>query len=57
VERLIRTIREELLDNALIWNAFDLQKKLDTFKDYFNQLRTHSGINAMTPENKSSGNF
>ncbi len=56
VERLIRTIREELLNNVLIWNACDLQKKLDAFKDYFNQLRAHAGIDAMTPENKSSGN-
>ncbi len=55
VERLIRTIREELLENVLIWNACDLQKKLDAFKDYFNQSRAHAGIDAMTPENKSSG--
>lgn len=55
VERLIRTIHEELLDNVLIWNACDLQKKLDTFRGYFNQSRAHSGIDAMTPENKSSG--
>ncbi len=56
VERLIRTIREELLNNIFIWNSCDLQKKLDTYKDYFNQSRSHSAINAMTPENKSSGN-
>ncbi len=56
VERLIRTIREELLNNVLVWNTGDLQKKLDTYKDYFNQSRTHAGINAMTPENKSTGN-
>ncbi len=56
IESLIRTIREELLNNVLIWNAHDLQKKLDIYKDYFNQSRAHAGINAMTPENKSSGN-
>ncbi len=55
VERLIRTIREELLNNVLVWNAGDLQKKLDAYKDYFNHSRAHAGINAMTPENKSSG--
>lgn len=56
VERLIRTIREELLNNILIWNAGDLKKKLDDYQNYFNQLRAHSAINATTPENKSSGN-
>ncbi len=56
VERLIRTIREELLDNVFVWNTFGLQKKLDTFKDYFNAARAHAGIDGMTPENKCSGN-
>lgn len=56
VERLIRTIREELLDNIFVWNALDLQKKLDNFKDYFNESRAHAGIDGMTPENKNSGN-
>jgi putative transposase len=56
VERLIRTIREDLLNNLLIWNACDLQKKLDTYQDYFNHYRSHSAINTMTPANKSTGN-
>jgi len=56
VERLIRTIREELLYNLLIWNACDLQKKLDNYQDFFNSHRSHSALNALTPENKSTGN-
>jgi len=56
VERLIRTIREELLNHVLVWNASDLQKKLDDYKNYFNQYRAHSGIDAMTPENKGTNN-
>ena len=56
VERLIRTIREELLNHVLVWNSSDFQKKLDAYKDFFNQYRAHSGIDAMTPENKSLGN-
>jgi putative transposase len=28
VERMIRTIREELLDQVLFWNQLDLQRKL-----------------------------
>jgi hypothetical protein len=45
-----------LLNNTLIWNQQDLQKKLDAYQDYFNRYRSHSAIHAMTPENKSSGN-
>ena len=54
VERLIRTIREDVLNHVLIWNAYDLQKKLDVYQDYFNHNRSHSAIGAMTPEDKSN---
>lgn len=56
MERLIRTIREELLDHVLIWNACDLQKKIDAFKEYFNESRAHAGIDGITPGNKCSDN-
>ena len=42
VERLIGTVRRELLDHTLFWGEMDLQRKLDQFKDYYNQHRTHS---------------
>jgi putative transposase len=54
VERLIKTIREDFLNNVLIWNAYDLQKKLDVYQNYFNNDRSHSAIDAMTPEEKSN---
>lgn len=49
VERLIRLCRNELLDRILFWNETDLQRKLDQFKDYFNEYRSHMGINGTTP--------
>ena len=36
VERLIGTIRHELLDRAFFWNATDLARKLDEFRTYDN---------------------
>jgi hypothetical protein len=36
VERLIGTIRREFLDQTLFWNAVDLERKLEAFKDYYN---------------------
>lgn len=49
VERLIGTVRRELLDQTLFWNSVDLERKLSNFKDYYNQHRTHSGRNGKTP--------
>lgn len=49
VERLIGTIRQELLDRTLYWNSTDLQRKLDEFQRYYNLERAHSGIDGKTP--------
>lgn len=49
IERLIRIIREELLDRVLFWNGNDLQKKLSQFMDYYNQQRCHFGISGKIP--------
>ena len=49
VERLIGTIRREHFDQVFFWNAVDLERKLNAFKVYFNEQRTHSGIEASTP--------
>jgi len=35
IERLIGTIRREFLDHILFWNAVDLERKLNEFKDYY----------------------
>ncbi len=57
VERLIGTIRREYLDRVLFWNATDLERKLDSFRDYYNGHRVHSALDGNTPEQVSgSGN-
>ena len=49
IERLIGTIRREYLDQVLFWNAFDLERKLNTFKNYYNGYRVHQSLNGRTP--------
>jgi putative transposase len=53
VERLIRSIRHELLDQVLFWSSQDLQKKLDGYQLYFNQHRSHTSLNTETPHQKA----
>jgi hypothetical protein len=55
IERLIGTIRREGLDRLLFWTATDLELKSRTFKDYYNEHRTHSALAGQTPiENPGS---
>ena len=49
VERLIGTIRREYLDQTLFWNADDLERKLNTFRDYYNGYRVHAALGGKTP--------
>jgi len=49
VERLIGTLRRELLDHVLFWNTVDLESKLADFRTYYNEHRTHSSLNGTTP--------
>ena len=53
IERLIGTIRRELLDQTLIWNAHDLQNKLESYQRYYNEARGHGGIDGISPLQKS----
>ena len=53
VERLIRICRDEVLDHSLFWTASDLQSKLENFQLYFNEHRTHMGIDGDTPNQVS----
>jgi putative transposase len=53
VERLIGTVRRELLDRALFWNNRDLERKLKKFTDYYNATRCHHGIGGDTPQEKA----
>ncbi len=38
------------MDHMLFLNADDLQRKLDLFKDYYNDSRAHSSLEMKTPE-------
>lgn len=53
VERLIGTIRREFLDHVLIWNAVDLGRKLEEFRNYYNEHRVHQSLNGSTPGERS----
>ena len=49
VERLIGSIRRELLDHTFFWTVTDLEHKLRHYQGYYNQHRTHSGRDGATP--------
>ena len=44
VERLVGTLRRECLDRTLFWTTADLEAKLREFQKYFNEHRTHAGL-------------
>jgi putative transposase len=56
VERLIGSIRRELVDQTLFWTATDLENKLHEYQCYYNESRTHSGRDGATPVNSESEN-
>jgi hypothetical protein len=49
MERLIGTLRRELLDPMFFWNANDLERKLEEFRQYYNAHRVHTSLNGDTP--------
>jgi transposase InsO family protein len=49
VERLIGSVRRELLDHTFFWTATDLENKLRVYQSYYNGSRTHSGLDGATP--------
>lgn len=49
IERLIGTIRREYLDHTLFWNAQDLERKLENFKQYHNRDRVYQSLDGNTP--------
>jgi len=53
VERLIGTIRREFLDQVMIWNAIDLERKLEEFRIYYNESRVHQSLTGSTPGERS----
>ena len=57
VERCIGTVRRELLDRILFWNAHDLQNKLESFQHYYNEERSHCGIDGANTATKNRCNI
>lgn len=55
IERLIGTTRREYLDDTLLWNERDLNRKLNMFKAYYNDARVHYSHYGKTPTAKSGG--
>jgi hypothetical protein len=51
---MIGTIRREFLDHTLFWNATDLERKLETFMQYYNTHRVHSSLDGDTPSEITS---
>jgi transposase InsO family protein len=54
VERLIGSVRRELLDQTLFWTASDLENKLQNYKRYYNEHRCHSSRDGATPVDSGS---
>ncbi len=53
IERLIGTIRTEFLDHVLFWNSTDLERKLEEFREYYNDHRVHASLDGNTPTEAS----
>ena len=49
VERLIGSVRRELLDHTFFWTQTDLENKLRSYQRYFNENRCHSSRDGATP--------
>lgn len=49
VERLIGSIRRELLDQTLFWTCNDLEYKLQAYRRYYNEHRCHCSRSDATP--------
>jgi putative transposase len=52
IERLIGTVRREFLEHVPFWNARDLERKLQHFRDYYNGSRAHYALDGVTPNEK-----
>jgi putative transposase len=54
-ERLIGTLRRELLDRILIVNERHLRRVLTEYLDHYNSARPHRGIDQLSPAQAQSG--
>jgi len=49
IERVIGTIRRECLDHVPFWTVRDLERKLLSFRNYYNDQRTHQALGGVAP--------
>jgi hypothetical protein len=54
VERLIGTVRRVYLDQTFFWNLLDLERKLRSFHNYYNEDRVHSALCGKSPAEASN---
>jgi hypothetical protein len=47
------SVRREFLDHVIIWNAVDLGRKLEEFRNYYNENRVHQSLSGSTPGERS----
>ena len=47
------TLYTTFLDRAFFWNAVDLVRKLDEFRDYYNAHRVHRSLDGTTPAQRA----
>jgi transposase InsO family protein len=57
VERLIGSIRRELLDQTLFWTASDLDNKLQNYRRYYKEHRCHFSRDGATPVDSGEKNI
>src|SRR5256886_6033976 len=53
-ERFLRSVRQECLDHLLTLHERQLQRVLNAYMMYFNQVRPHQGIGQQIPAQRSS---
>jgi hypothetical protein len=53
VERVIGSIRQDLLDHVIVWSEAHLRRMLKAYKDYYNASHTHLGIAKDCPLHRS----
>lgn len=57
VERLIGSVRRELLDQTFFWTRTDLENKLRDYRRYYNEHRCHTSREGATPIESADNNI
>jgi transposase InsO family protein len=57
VERLIGSVRRELLDQTFFWTVTNLENKLMNYQRYYNEYRCHSSRDGATPVHSGENNI